>query len=50
MIHKVAFTKKRSLSEELVVVWESSSGVVLFCFRRKKLLQRVGIVLNYNGK
>jgi len=49
-INKVAFIKKRSLSGDLVVVWASSSGVVLFCFRKKELLQRVGIVLSYSGR
>jgi len=49
-IYKVAFVKKRSLSRELVIVWASSSGVVLFYIRRKALLPRLGIVLSYSGK
>jgi len=41
---------KSSLSEEMVVVWVSSSGVVFVYFRRKELLQQLGIVLSYSGK
>ena len=47
---EVAFIKKRSVSGELVVVWASSSGGVLFYFWMKKLLQRVDIVASYSGK
>jgi len=43
---KVAFIKKSSPSGELVVVWASSSGVMLLYFSGRSCR----IVLSYSGK